>query len=148
MRMISYIATFGSIYLCVYLQVICSHVFCAPPHKDLTGHLLNLALLAVRDFHITPPPVNHVPLGKHAHLRLVATEPDEAKALGILGFVNTRWLDKSQFNPKNELDKAHYAKTSIVLEKKRKEEEENEKKEKEGKKKKSNVNKALGHVSH
>ena len=78
----------------------------------------------------------------------IAGPMDEAKALGILGFVNTRWLDKSQFNPKNELDKAHYAKTSIVLEKKRKEEEENEKKEKEGKKKKSNVNKALGHVSH
>ena len=83
MRTISYSATFCSIHLCVYLQVICGHVFCAPPHKDLTGHLLNLPLLAVRDFHITPPPVNHVPLGEHPHLRLVATEPDEAKALGL-----------------------------------------------------------------
>ena len=74
---------------------------------------------------------------------------DEAKALGILGFVNTRWLDRSQGNnPKHELDKAHYSKTLIVLEKKRKEEEEKERQEKEGKKKKANVNKALGQVSH
>ena len=67
----------------MYLQIICSHVFCAATHKDLTGHLLDLTLLAVWDFHIAPPPVNHVSLGKHAHLRLVATEPDEAKALGL-----------------------------------------------------------------
>ena len=72
---------------------------------------------------------------------------DESKALGIMGFSNTRWLDKSQFNPKAELDKAHYQKTSAIIAKKEKEEEEEEKRKKEGKKKKV-VSKAIGQVSH
>ena len=69
----------------MYLQIICSHVFCAATHKDLTGHLLDLTLLAVWDFHIAPATVDHVTLGKNPHLRLVAREPDEAEALGLPG---------------------------------------------------------------
>ena len=43
---------------------------------------------------------------------------DLAKALGILGFNSTRWLDKSSFNPKAELDKAHFKKMMEITNKK------------------------------
>ena len=69
----------------LYLQIICGHVLCTTAHKDLARNLLHLTLLAVRDLDVAPPPVNHVPLGKHPHLRLVAREPDEAEALGLAG---------------------------------------------------------------
>ena len=39
--------------------------------------------LGIGDFHITPPAVNHVPLGQHSHLYLVTGESYEAKPLGL-----------------------------------------------------------------
>ena len=46
---------------------------------------------------------------------------DAAKALGILGFTSTRWLDMSSgLTPKEELDKAHFSKTMDIMKKKKK----------------------------
>ena len=67
----------------LYLQIICGHVLCTATDKDLARNLLHLTLLAVRDLYVAPPPVDHVPLGEHPHLRLVARESDEAEALGL-----------------------------------------------------------------
>ena len=69
----------------LHLQIIGGHVLCTAAHKDLARNLLHLTLLAVRDLDVAPPPVDHVPLGEHPHLRLVAREPDEAEALGLPG---------------------------------------------------------------
>ena len=47
------------------------------------------------------------------------TNMDEAKALGIFGFTSKRWLDMSSgLTPKEELDKAHFAKTMAITKKK------------------------------
>ena len=44
---------------------------------------------------------------------------DAAKALGILGFTSTRWLDMSSgLTPKQELDKAHFDKMMAITKKK------------------------------
>ena len=44
---------------------------------------------------------------------------DEAKALGIFGFTSRRWLDYSSgLTPKEELDKAHFAKMTYIMKKK------------------------------
>ena len=46
---------------------------------------------------------------------------DLAKALGTLGFTSTRWLDMSSgLTPKQELDKAHFAKMMEIMKKKKK----------------------------
>ena len=42
-----------------------------------------LAYLRVGNLDVAPPAVDHVPLGEHPHLGLVAGEPDEAKPLGL-----------------------------------------------------------------
>ena len=45
---------------------------------------------------------------------------DLAKALGVLGFTSTRWLDMSSgLSPKQELDKAHFAKMMEIMKKKK-----------------------------
>ena len=45
---------------------------------------------------------------------------DLAKALGILGFNSTRWLDMSSgLSPKQELDKAHFEKMMNIMKKKK-----------------------------
>ena len=45
----------------------------------------------------------------------------EAKALGIFGFTSKRWLDMSSgLTPKEELDKAHFAKMMEIMKKKKK----------------------------
>ena len=50
-----------------------------------------------------------------------ATTMDLAKALGTLGFTSTRWLDMSSgLTPKQELDKAHFAKMMEIMKKKKK----------------------------
>ena len=50
-----------------------------------------------------------------------ASAMDQAKALGILGFTSTRWLDMSSgLTPKQELDKAHFAKMMEIMKKKKK----------------------------
>merc|ERR1711997_1411659 len=50
-----------------------------------------------------------------------ATTMDLAKAMGILGFTSSRWLDMSSgFTPKQELDKAHFAKMMEILKRKKK----------------------------
>ena len=67
----------------LHLQIIGGHVLCTATDKDLARNLLHLTLLAVRDLYVAPPPVDHVPLGEHPHLRLVARESDEAEALGL-----------------------------------------------------------------
>ena len=49
-----------------------------------------------------------------------ATTMDLAKALGILGFNSTRWLDMSSgLSPKQELDKAHFEKMMNIMKKKK-----------------------------
>ena len=55
---------------------------------------------------------------------------DLAKALGILGFNSTRWLDRSSFNPKAELDKAHFKKMMEIMDKKKADEKGDNKKDK------------------
>ena len=41
--------------------------------------------------------------------------------MGILGFTSSRWLDMSSgFTPKQELDKAHFAKMMEILKRKKK----------------------------
>ncbi len=45
----------------------------------------DLSLLAVGDLDIAPASVDHVPLGEHAHLGLVAREADEPKPLRLSG---------------------------------------------------------------
>ena len=45
---------------------------------------------------------------------------DLAKAMGILGFTSSRWLDMSSgLTPKQELDKAHFAKMMEILKRKK-----------------------------
>lgn len=49
-----------------------------------------------------------------------ASAMDAAKAMGILGFTSTRWLDYSSGNtPKQELDNAHFKKMMEIHKKKR-----------------------------
>merc|ERR1711997_437400 len=49
-----------------------------------------------------------------------ATTMDLAKAMGILGFTSSRWLDMSSgLTPKQELDKAHFAKMMEILKRKK-----------------------------
>jgi hypothetical protein len=51
---------------------------------------------------------------------VVKSKMDSAKALGILGFTSTRWLDASSgLNPKQELDKAHFSQMMDITKKKR-----------------------------
>ena len=46
---------------------------------------------------------------KRSNVPVISTKMDLAKALGILGFTSTRWLDQSSgLDPKEELDKAHF----------------------------------------
>lgn len=48
-----------------------------------------------------------------------ASVMDESKALGIFGFSSRRWLDYSSgLTPKEELDKAHFAKMTFIMKKK------------------------------
>ena len=45
---------------------------------------------------------------------------DLSKAQAIMGFSSTRWLDRSAgFNPKEELDKAHFEKMMEIMKKKK-----------------------------
>ena len=49
-----------------------------------------------------------------------ANTMDLSKAQAIMGFSSTRWLDKSAgFNPKQELDKAHFEKMMEIMKKKK-----------------------------
>jgi len=49
-----------------------------------------------------------------------ANTMDLSKAQAIMGFSSTRWLDKSAgFNPKDELDKAHFEKMMDIMKKKK-----------------------------
>merc|ERR1711884_404947 len=63
---------------------------------------------------------------------------DAAKALGILGFTSSRWLDMSSgLTPKQELDKAHFSKMMEILKRKKKDSISEDEQGKKKKKKKS-----------
>lgn len=62
-------------------QVVRAQVLRAPPHKHLAAQLRCLSVFGVGNLDITPAAINEVPLAEGTHLRLVAREADEPKAL-------------------------------------------------------------------